>query len=151
NRALRKDGDQSKVWEQVAAKQQQLSQSLTRPVAAALSPTSLQLTLEHKSVKDATQMQYNALADVVNKEKDAIGYAVAINGKISNADIYASGSLLKKLWPGLLKSAVIEAVAQRGKGVSPKKLPTGSEVQSVLADAEHYRPDPSAPYRNAPS
>ncbi len=139
-KAIKKDADQGQVWAQVEAKQGQLSRTLTKPVASNISPSSFQLTLEQKSVKDATQMQFNALSDVVNKEKDAIGYAVAINGKISNADIYGSGALFKKLWPGLLRSAVIEAVAQRGQ--STKKPPDGSEVKRVLAGAEHFKPIP---------
>jgi len=145
-KAIKTDADQSQVWAQVDVKQKQLSRTLTKSVASEASPTSLQLTLEQKSVKDATNLQFKALSDVVNKEKDAVGYAVAINGQISNADIYASGGLFKKLWPGLLKSAVIEAVAQRGQ--SAKKLPTGSEVKVILAGAEKFKPDPSAPYRS---
>jgi len=73
----------------------------------------------------------------VDKEKDAIGYAVAINGKISNADIYGSGALFKKLWPGLLRSAVIEAAAQRGQ--ASKKAPSGENVKQILAGAEHFK------------
>jgi len=149
NVAIRKDGDQSKVWAQVEAKQKQLGASLTKPVVSAASPSSLQLTLEEKSVKDATDKQFRALSEVVNKQKDAIGYAVAINGTISNADIYPAGGLFQKLWPGLLKSAVVEAVAQRGQ--STKKLPSGQDVKNVLAAAEKFKPDPSAPYRLAPS
>jgi len=146
-RAIKRDADQSKVWQEVAMKQQQLSRSVGQPVASPVSPTSLQLTLEQKNVQEASQAQYKALADVVNKEKDAIGYAVAINGKISNADIYASGALFRKLWPGLLKSAVTEAVSQKGQ--ASVKPPSGSEVKSVLAQAEKFKRDPSAPYRSS--
>lgn len=137
-KAIKQIGDQGAVWDQVQAKQTQLSHTLTKPVASNVSPSSLQLTLEQKSVKDATEAQYKALADTVNKEKDAIGYAIAINGKISNADIYGSGALFKKLWPGLLRSAVIEAAAQRGQATT-KKIPTGDNVKQVLTSAEHFK------------
>ena len=137
-RVIRKDADQGKVWAQVAVKQTQLARSVAQPVASDKSPSSLQLTLEQKSVMNATQRQFNDLSETVNKEKNAIGYAIAINGKISSADIYASGGLFKKLWPGLLKAAVIEAVAQ--KGAVATKPPSPSEIKTVLAQAEHYRP-----------
>ncbi|MBS1952907.1 MAG: hypothetical protein JST89_01905 [Cyanobacteria bacterium SZAS-4] len=137
NKAIKQIGDQGAVWEGVLEKQGQLSQKLTKPVASTVSPSSLQLTLEQKNVKDATEAQYKALADTVNKEKDAIGYAVAINGKINNADVYGSGALFRKLWPGLLRAAVTEAAAQRGQAA--KKLPTGENVQRVLAGAEHFK------------
>lgn len=146
NGSIRKDGDQQKVWDQVQKKQDQLGSKLAKPVSAPASPSSLQLTLEHKSVKDAVNTQLKALSAIPNNEKDAIGYAVAINGKISNADIYASGALFKKLWPGLLKAAVTEAVAQRGQANEkrPSPHPSPAQVRTVLAGAEKFKAVASA-------
>ncbi len=148
NLAVKKDRDQSKVWSQVETKQKQLSRSLRKEIAPAASPTSMQLTLEQKDVQSAVASQINALSNVVDKEKDVIGYAVAINGKVSHADVYASGTLFKKLWPGLLKSAVVEAVAQ--KGAPAKKAPTEVEVKAIMTAAATAKTEPSLPYPAAP-
>ncbi|MFN8551006.1 MAG: DUF6569 family protein [Candidatus Obscuribacterales bacterium] len=142
HKAIKKDGDQSQVWAQVQAKQDQLARTLTKPVAAGRSPSSLQLTLEEKSVKEATQNQFQALSTIVDKDRDAIGYVVAINGKVNNADIYGSSNLFKKLWPGLLKAAVIEAVAQRGQ--QSAKLPNPNDLKKTLSSAEHFKRVPTS-------
>lgn len=148
NLAVKQDRDQSKVWSQVETKQKQLSSSLKKQIAPAASPTSLQLTLEQKDVQSAVASQVNALSNVVDKEKDVIGYAVAINGKVSHADVYASGTLFKKLWPGLLKSAVVEAVAQKGKAT--KQPPSESQVKAILTAAATAKAEPSLPNPAAP-
>lgn len=147
NLAVKSDRDQSKVWEQVASKQKELSRSLKGPVAAPASPSSMQLTLEQENVKTAVKSQYNALSKVIDNEKNVIGYAVAINGNISHADVYASGDLFKKLWPGLLNSAVTEAVSQKGQPA--KKAPTESEVKQILVSAATAKPVPT-PHLLAP-
>jgi hypothetical protein len=141
--AIKRDGDQSKVWSQVEAKQRQLSQSLTKSVVPSASPSSLQLTLEQKDLQEATNKQIKELSSLVDNEKDAIGYAIAINGKIANADIYASGALFKKLWPGLIKSAAIEALAQ--KGSAAQKAPASSDVRAVIAETERAKPTVAKP------
>jgi hypothetical protein len=142
NLAVKQERDQSKVWSQVQSKQMQLSRSLKKQVVPAASPSSMQLTLEHKDVQSAISTQYKAFSNVVEKETDAIGYAVAINGKISHADVYASGTLFKKLWPGLLKSAVVEAVAQK-EDSKAKSIPTESQVKAVLTAAATVKPSPA--------
>lgn len=138
NLAIKSDRDQSKVWDAVATKQKELSQSLGGTVAAPASPSSMQLTLEQEKVKGAVKSQYNALSKVIDNEKGVIGYAVAINGKISHADVYASGDLFKKLWPGLLNSAVTEAVSQKGQ--PSLKAPTVIDVKEVLLAAATAKP-----------
>ena len=48
----------------------------------------------------------------LDKQKDVIGYAVVINGKVHSADVFANADLFRKLWPKLLKCAAIEAIAE---------------------------------------
>ena len=42
-----------------------------------------------------------------------IGFAFAINNELNSADIYASNEMFRRFWPRLLKTAAIEAVAER--------------------------------------
>ncbi len=75
------------------------------------------------------------LASIVDGKNDVIGYAVAINGKISNNDIYISHGLFQKVWPVLLKGSTVEAVAEMQKD---KKFtaPTSEAILGFLADAQ---------------
>lgn len=132
--AAKQRGEQGEVWQQVAANQQKLSVATSQPVAAALSPTSFQLSLESKAVQDHSGQYIKALSPAIDGKDDVIGYAFAINGKINSVDVYASHALFVKLWPKLLKSSVVEALAEtRGE---QKAEPVKAEaVWTCISDA----------------
>jgi len=132
--AARKDKAQGKVWEGVSKVQADLGRNLKGNVQAGASKTSLQLTLEHKKVKEGVEAAVKALqAKLGGKDKDVIGFAVAINGKVTSADVYANAELFRKLWPKLLHAAATEAVALKKDGA---KVPAvkGDAVTAFLAE-----------------
>jgi hypothetical protein len=133
--ACRKDGSQQEVWRNVAKAQGALSRNVSAPVQAAQSQTSLQLTLEHKKVIEAIDAYVKTLQKAPEGKRDVIGYAVCINGKVNNADVYAANGLFLKLWPKLLKASAVEAVAEvkKDKKFDP---PTAEAVLAFLADAD---------------
>lgn len=76
------------------------------------SPSSLQLTLENKLVKDNANDYIKNLSSIINGKRDVIGYAFAINGKLNSADVYSSNALFAKLWPKMLGASAVEAIAE---------------------------------------
>jgi hypothetical protein len=133
--AARKGGSQREVWDKVAEAQRMLTANVKADVKDPKSASSLQLTLEHKKLLEAIDGHIKKLNDAPEGKEGVIGFAVCINGKVNNADIYAANSLFLKLWPKLLKAAAVEAVAEQtkdGKFTTPKD----EEVLRFLADAE---------------
>lgn len=125
--ATRKDMSQSEVWGKVAEVQGQLGKQLKGSVQAPASRSSLQLTLEHKKVSEAVEAAVKKLqAALPARDKDVIGYAVAINGKVTSADVYANAALFRKLWPKLARATAIEAVALKKQG---------AKIEAVKAEA----------------
>ena len=53
---------------------------------------------------------------------DVIGFVFAINNKLNSADVYASSAMFERFWPRLLKSAAIEAVAERLSSVTNEPI-----------------------------
>src|SRR5499426_212614 len=51
-----------------------------------VSPSSLQLTLENKLVKDTAKDYVKDLSSIINGKRDVIGFVFAINGQINSAD-----------------------------------------------------------------
>ncbi|HEY7086966.1 MAG TPA: DUF6569 family protein, partial [Tepidisphaeraceae bacterium] len=96
--------DQSRVWASVSENQTKLAENVGGLVNANSSPSSFQLSLEDEKVQQHTDEYVKALAPTVEGKNDVIGYAFAVNGKISSADVYGSHALFAKLWPKLLKS-----------------------------------------------
>jgi hypothetical protein len=125
---------QGEVWRQVAVAQDKLSANTGTRVNGAASPTSFQLALENKQVQASADSYVKALNGIVAGKPDVIGYVFAINGKINSADVYASSSLFKKLWPKLLQASAIEAVAELRRG-EKFEAPPADAVQGFLNDS----------------
>ncbi len=126
---------QGEVWKEVEQAQRKLGYNTKANVKSPQSESSLQLTLEHKKVQEAVDTYIKKIAKAPEEKKDAIGYVMAINGKVICADVYASRDLFLKLWPKLLKSCAVEAFAdlEKNKKVAPI---TVEAVKTFLADSE---------------
>lgn len=125
---------QGEVWKQVTVAQDKLSANTGTRVNGAASPTSFQLALENKEVQASADSYVKALNRIVDGKTDVIGYVFAINGKINSADVYASSTLFKKLWPKLLQASAIEAVAELRRG-EKFAAPPADAVQGFLNDS----------------
>ncbi len=110
-RAIRAEANQSEVWAKVAEDQQRLSAAVAAPVQSPVSASSYQLTLEAPKVKQSVEAYKRNLADLVDRHADALGFVAAVNGKVIGSDIYATHELFRKVWPRLLASTAVEAVA----------------------------------------
>lgn len=124
-------GGQGEVWRNVAAIQEKLSTRLKTKVNSEVSQSSLQLALENKELAGEQERYVKALQSAGEKDDDVIGYAIAVNGKIASADVYASNALFRKLWPRLLKTAVTEAIS--ADEVKDIKVPDKTDVNAFLA------------------
>lgn len=157
--AVREKQAQARIWDQVASTQRELAvatqagaggrsgggsgggvgtgASSRTDIAGGVVPrsASMQLALESKPVVAATQAYEQNLLKIVGANNDIVGFAYAINGKLSSADAYASNDLFRRMWPKLLKASAVEAVAERpnAKAFSP---PDNASVRAALADAD---------------
>ena len=86
------------MWDSVASTQNKLSGGLNEPVASPQSATSLQLSLENDKLKEARTAYIGALEAGRREGADVVGYVVAINGKMSAANVYPSNALFRKMW-----------------------------------------------------
>lgn len=133
--ATRGARSQGGVWKEVGEQQKKLAMVLKAEVQDDRSKSSLQLTLENKKVLEAIDTYLKKLEPGVPKTPDnVIGYAVAINGKVMSADVYANSDLFRRLWPKLLRSSVVEAVSEKKE---KEKVPEvkAEAVTVFLADA----------------
>lgn len=98
------------------------------------SATSLQLSLEDEDVEKQIREYRQALLPLGRREKDAIGFAYAINGRFNSADIYGDSGLFQKLWPKLMEAAACEALSMRHGGQShPAAEP--KDIKNQIVDA----------------
>jgi hypothetical protein len=126
---------QRRVWESVAKTQADLTAGLGASVAAPQSATSLQLSLESATLKEARTPYLAALEAAGQKDADAIGYVAVINGRPLSADIYPSNGLFRKVWPKQLAAVVTEALGSKA-GAAAAPAPSVDAVREFLAAAE---------------
>jgi hypothetical protein len=116
--------------------QRKLSRGLNAPVASPQSASSLQLALENEKLKEARTAFIAALRGVGETEEDTIGYIVAINGRMSSANLYPSNALFRKMWDKQLAAAVTEAIGEaagEATGGTGGSVPTASPAPAVAA------------------
>lgn len=99
------------------------------------SPSSLQLTLENKLVKDTANDYVRNLSSIINGKRDVVGFVFAINGQINSADVYSSNALFAKLWPKMLEASAIEAIAELKAGEKFQPVDAGA-VKAFLRESQ---------------
>ena len=134
-----RSGGQERVWESVRRTQRGLSVTMQRRVADGRSPTSLQLSLENKALGAALAGYEKALGRLLEKHPDAVGYVIAINGRINSGDEFGSTGLFRKLWPRQLKAAATEALAET-RAAQQGKAPKLAQVGDFLDEARSAKP-----------
>src|SRR5215216_2945506 len=132
--AAKSDKSQQAVWENVSMVQANLSKNVGGSVNSTVSASSMELSMEDSKVKATSAAYVKALAGLLQTRSDAIGYVLAINGKVNSADIYASHALFAKLWPKLLKSNTVEAIAELNNDAEHKPV-TSEVVQTFFVDS----------------
>ncbi|HZM98713.1 MAG TPA: DUF6569 family protein, partial [Pyrinomonadaceae bacterium] len=126
---------QEEVWQTVKVAQDKLGRNVGGSVQDRTSTSSLELSVESPKVEATTAAYLKSLSGILQNKSDVIGYVFAINGKVNSADIYASHALFAKLWPKLIKSSAVEAVAEIQNGLQHKPV-TGESVEAFLAESE---------------
>ena len=133
NISIKHTPSQNAVWNTVGNTQRFLTGSLGRNVESRESASSLQLTLEDPNVKQATTEYLDKFFSVIDNHFNAIGYVVAINGKLTNSDTYLCNELFRKLWPKLLKAAAVEAIIDKQETTFKTEISV-NEVKEFLAN-----------------
>ena len=64
-----------------------------------------------------------------------VGYVVAINGKMSSANLYPSNGLFRKMWSKQLAATVTEAIGEKREAVA-SEAPKPAAATEFLAEAE---------------
>ncbi|MFO7676715.1 MAG: DUF6569 family protein [bacterium] len=115
--------DQSEVWAEISANKADLG------VAA---PTSrFDAVFEDRNVQDEVRGYRAKLeSQVPALAPGAVGVAVAVGGRFVCVDVFGSPALFRALWPRLLESYVVDALAGRPAGAM-----TADDVRAVLRDA----------------
>jgi len=117
----KESGSQQQVWDEVRSKAGALS--------LAPAPTeALQSVIGDKEVERQCAPYTRHFDKMPSLGRDVVGVAVASGGEIICIDVFAAPSLLRSLWPKLLRSYVLDVIDRPQSGCSV----TGRDVEGVL-------------------
>jgi len=101
--------------------------------------TSLQLALEDPKIQKLVKEYVDQMDRQLKAQKNPVGLAVAINGKVVSADIYGRPALFKALWPKLINAAATEAMAKFDKKLKVQRL-NPADFEAFLKNEKQESP-----------
>jgi hypothetical protein len=117
--------DQAMVWSRVRAQKTQAQlMNLARNDGSSLNET-----LDAPKVKELSDEFAQALGSALVANPNAVGVAIAVNGKIEEVNIYPNHRLLAKLFPRLLQSYALQATLQKDAATEVPEV----TVEAVVA------------------
>jgi hypothetical protein len=140
-RAIQSEKDQSRVWQEVAKAETRAVAAAQIPASAAtpaavsprLSDTGTYNAIaENKTVSVNRDAYVKALLPSLGRHTNAIGIAVAVNGKVTSADVYASPALFQRMSAKLLNSYALEGFLARNAS-QHGSAPTKEQVMAFLS------------------
>ncbi|MDR2038320.1 MAG: hypothetical protein LBQ60_10405 [Bacteroidales bacterium] len=133
--AARAYKNQQQVWSEVSKYQEQAGNNVKADVKSKESATSLQLTLENDQLKEKVAEYVKALQPAFHHQKNILGFAFCINGKVSTVEIFGNASLFSRLQEKLLEAAAYEAFSQFDEKLV-FAVPDMKNVDDFIARAE---------------
>ena len=118
-RAAKAENSQSQVWDNVAREKK----TAGAVAGASQNTSSLTEALESPGFRRIADDSVNTLKGVAAKSRDAVGMAIAVNGRIEEVNVYPSHGLLQRLYPRLLRSYALEAAQQSGQARAARLRP----------------------------
>ncbi|HYE98660.1 MAG TPA: DUF6569 family protein [Planctomycetota bacterium] len=125
--ALKYAKSQDQVWDEG----RKVNQAFARQSGESQAVDSFVLAVETPEIQKRVSEAVAALEKSI--PPDAVGVAVAVNGQLESVDVYTSTGLFRKLWPKLLRGAVLESIAKEADG-DPKPV-SEADVRAALAKA----------------
>jgi len=128
---------QGAVWDRVAKDKKSAMEKL----GSRNSNTTLNETLDSAEVKKLCEACDKLMKDLPAKHPDALGVAIAINGKVEEVDIYPNAALFTRQFPRLVKSYAFQAALEKDslKGKPAPAVKPEDVEKFMKADKEQSR------------
>ena len=145
--ATKHQKNQSKVWTEVAAYQDQTEISVNEyreytdeiKIKNKESESSLELTLENEEIEKIQQEYKENFFKQMGRNNQAVGFAYFINGKLCGIDVFNNHQLFADLYDKLLDAVIAEVISLYNKKDKPVG-PNYTNVNQLLpANANVYR------------
>ena len=118
---------QGKVWEKVAEQKDALRKQIDIPKTT----SSLNEAIDSKKIVASTKGYKGKLGDVLAKHGDVVGVAFALDGELSEINVFPGNPLVKKVYPRLLETYAVDAAISK-KVDKKTKAPTAAAIKAMM-------------------
>jgi hypothetical protein len=105
--------DQTAVWAAVNKAQLDMASAVPGYKESEASPSSYKMSLEDAALQKNVEEWFHVINERSPLDGKTVGVAVTINSRLEKIDWYGHAQTFHRLWPGLLRAAVLEALLEK--------------------------------------
>jgi hypothetical protein len=105
--------DQAEVWAAVSKAQLDMASAVPGYKESEASPSSYKMSLEDAALQKNVEEWFHVIHERSPLDEKTVAVAVTINGRLEKIDWYGHAQTSHRLWPGLLRAAILEALLEK--------------------------------------
>ena len=139
-KSLEKQEDQTAVWAAVNSAQLEIAAAVPGYQESAASPSSYKLSLEDPALKKNVEDWFRVISRKSGPNEKTVGVAITISGRLEKIDWYGHAEVFHRLWPGLMRAAVLEALLEKKPNAEQPRPLDKTRFKDLLDRLETIQP-----------
>jgi hypothetical protein len=137
--------DQTAVWAAVTKAQLDMASAVPGYTESEVSPSSYKMSLEDAALQKDVEEWFHVITERSPLDEKTVGIAVTINSRLEKIDWYGHAQTFHRLWPGLLRAAVLEALLEKRLGAKSPRPLDETRFRDLLHRLETVQPRKERP------
>jgi hypothetical protein len=144
-KSVERRADQGEVWAAVDSAQLNMAAAVPGYKESEASPSSYKLSLQDTALQKNVEEWFHVISEQSPLDERTIGVAVTINGRLEKIDWYGHAHTFHRLWAGLLRAAVLEALLEKRPDAKSPRLLDETRFRDLLHRLETVQPRKERP------
>ena len=144
-KTVERQEDQGAVWAVVSSAQLGMTSSIPGYHGPEASPSSYKLSIEDAALQKNVDEWFRVISRRSRLDEKTVGVAVTISGRLEKIDWYGHAQMFHRLWPGLLRAAVLEALLEKQSRAADVRPLDKSRFRDLLHRLETVQPRKQSP------
>jgi hypothetical protein len=144
-KSVERRADQAEVWAAVNQAQLEMAAAVPGYTESEASPSSYKLSLEDAALQKNVEEWLSAISEKSRLDEKTVGVAVTINGQLEKIGWYGHAETFHRLWPGLLRAAILEALLEKRSAIAGPRPLHETGFRDLLHRLETVQPRKERP------
>jgi hypothetical protein len=144
-KSVEQQEDQTAVWAAVSKAQLNMTSAVSGYTESEVSPSSYKLSLEDAALQKNVKEWFHVISERSPLDEKTVGVAVTINSRLEKIDWYGHAQTFHRLWPGLLRAAILEALLEKSADIESPRPLEATRFRDLLHRLETVQPRKERP------